>query len=124
MWLRRIFSIGENDLSSRTFHRNIEYDKIISRHPSLPAPPPLRRRRPSPNAQNDPRFAVESVTAVLNVPHRADKLLYRRDVASSFCPAERKHPFLRRDARDSDSIHCHGVISLRREPVWSAHKKG
>lgn len=37
MWLRRIFSIGKNDLSSRTFHRNIEYDKIISRHPSRPS---------------------------------------------------------------------------------------
>lgn len=44
MWLRRIFSIGEDDLSSRTFHRNIEYDKIISRHPSLLLPPPFAHR--------------------------------------------------------------------------------
>lgn len=44
MWLRRIFSIGEDDLSSRTFHRNIEYDKIISRHPSSPLTPPLAQR--------------------------------------------------------------------------------
>ena len=33
-WFRRIFPIEKDDLSSRTFHRNIEYDKIISRHPS------------------------------------------------------------------------------------------
>ena len=38
-WFRRIFPIEEDDLSSRTFHRNIEYDKIISRHPS--SSPPL-----------------------------------------------------------------------------------
>lgn len=44
MWLRRIFSIGADDLSSRTFHRNIEYDKIISRHPSPLMPPPFAHR--------------------------------------------------------------------------------
>lgn len=40
-WFRRIFPIEEDDLSSRTFHRNIEYDKIISRHPSSSPPLPL-----------------------------------------------------------------------------------
>lgn len=67
---------------------------------------------------------MESVTAVLNVPHRADKLLYRRDVASSFCPAERKHPFLRRDARDSDSIHCQCVIGFVLRAGLIAREKG
>lgn len=40
-WFSRIFPIEKDDLSSRTLHRNIEYDKIISRHPSSAPPLPL-----------------------------------------------------------------------------------